>query len=194
MDATIKLVTKTHLYQHLWLKTVTGFDQAQNCEKCLLPIGRPSPLISFPRARPEGFPAGHVVEGLIEDTKPFVYLCGVAFFGGRPHQNVQVLRRLDVLMVRDKDIVFTYEDEDVCVLVTGMKRLPIDPVPGADVFPSTVPQEFHTCPNWRAGWHCFPDDRKPLNEVPGENSTNAPHAARGRRKPPGTPEVPSSGT
>lgn len=148
MEPTIKLVTKTDFYQFLWLKTVTGFDQRVHCEKCLK--GRRSKLIPLQT----GFPAGYIAEGRIDDPEPFVYLCGVSAFSR------YYPKHLHVLMVRAEESAFTYEDENACVLITGMRQLPIDPVPGAD---QAVPREFWTCRNWQAAWHLFPEDRFPFD-------------------------------
>ena len=155
MDPTIKLALKTDLFQFVWLKTVTGFDQSKHCEECLK--GKRSSLIP-PNS---GFPAGFVAEGRIEAPEPFVYLCGCSAFSRYYDQH------LHVLMVRDETSIFTHEDANVCLLITGMRQLTIEPVPGAA---DIVPKAYWTCRNWQAGWQLFPADRKPLTEVPGARS------------------------
>jgi hypothetical protein len=147
MEPTFKLVTKSGFYQYLWLKTVTGFNQDVHCEPCLK--GRRSALIP---AR-TGFPAGFIAQGRIEDPAPFVYLCGVSAFS-RYYD-----KHLHILMLPDESSAFTYEDDNVCLLVTGFRKLPISAVPGAE---QAVSDEFWTCRNWQAGWHLFPADRKPF--------------------------------
>jgi hypothetical protein len=150
MAATLALATKTRLYEFLWLMTVTGFDQGKHCLECLK--GRRSELLPM-RERGFVYPAGYVCHGSITDTEPFVYLCGAT----KRKENYD--RHLHIFMVRDAGSAFIHEDADVCVLVTGMRRLPIEPVPGADL---VLPAAFHTCRNWRAGWHYFEEDRRPF--------------------------------
>ena len=148
MRPTIKLATKTDLYQFLWLMTVTGFDQRHHCMKCLK--GKQSDLVKHVSPR---FPAGFVAEGEIEQPEPFVYLCGVSHFSRYYDQH------LHVLMVRDEGAAFTHEDANICVLVTGMRRLPIPELPPEAV---SLPDSYRTCRNFQAGWHLFPAERKPF--------------------------------
>ena len=147
MEPTLKLRTKTGFYQYLWLKSVTGFDQQVHCEKCLK--GKRSGLIPAHT----GYAAGFTAEGPMENAESYVYLCGVSAFSRNYSDH------LHLLMIRDADSTVEYADANVEVVVTGMRRLPIEPVPGADL---VLPKEVWSCRNWQAAWHSFPSDRKPF--------------------------------
>ena len=118
MQPTVTLSLKTNTYQFLWLKTLTGFDQRYHCEPGLKGIR--SPLIPPSTGK---YPAGFTVEGIIEPAEPYVYFCGVV----PPAKGIA--DNLHVLMIRDEASTISYEDANVSLLVTGMRRLPILPLP-----------------------------------------------------------------
>ncbi len=154
MQPILQLKTKTDFYQFLWLTSVTGFDARTHCMPCLK--GVRSGLIS----KQKGFPAGFIAEGTIENAEPFLYLCGVSAFSRYYPQH------LHLLLVPDADSTVEYEDENVIVTVGGVRRLPIEPVPGADL---ALPKDVWSCRNWQAAWHLFPADRLPFPPAAGEN-------------------------
>src|SRR5689334_4835423 len=98
MKPRIKLTVKKQFFQYLWLKQLTGFDQSQHCEKCL----RGKQLTLIPAQT--GYPAGFTVEGELDPSEPYVYLCDVSPFSRYYPQH------LHVLMAPDADANFVHED------------------------------------------------------------------------------------
>ena len=101
MEPTIKVVAKMDAFQFLWLKNVKGFDQRYHCYDCLK--GERSSLILPNEGR--NYPAGFTREGKIEEPGPYAYLCAVTPFSRNYDADVHIL------MERDKNLEFTYEDE-----------------------------------------------------------------------------------
>lgn len=149
MVPTIKLVTKTDAFQYLWLKNVSGFDQRYHCFDCLK--GSRSTIIPLNGGRK--FPAEFRAEGRMEEPAPYSDLCAVTPAGKGIADNVHIL------MEPDDSSTITYEDDNIQVIVTGMRRLTIKPLP-AEVQES-LPELYWRCRNFQAGWQLFPEDRLP---------------------------------
>ena len=161
MEPRIKLTTKTDAFQFLWLKYVNGFDQRKHCEPCL--TGRLSEIIERSTGK---YPAGFTAEGRIEETDPYAYLCAVT-----PPALQDIGPNVHILMERDRNLAFTYEDANIFVEVTGMCRMKIKPLPEEDKkLLLELNQELYSrCRNFQAGWQLFPASRKPFSLVPGIN-------------------------
>lgn len=151
MEPTISVVTKTDAFQFLWLKNVRGFDRQYHCYDCLK--GNRSKIIPLNGGRK--YPAGFSAEGRIEEPVPYSYLCAVTPAAKGIDANVHIL------MHSDENSTFTYEDDNIRVFVTGMRRLTIEPLP-AEV-QDTMPELYWRCRNFQAGWQLFPEDRLPID-------------------------------
>jgi len=147
-EASIKLDTKTDAFQFLWLKNVSGFNPKHHCCDCLK--GKRSELIPHNEGRK--YPAGLSVEGKIEQPAPYSYLCAVVPSARGIADNVHIL------MEPDAASEFTHEDANIRVVVSGMRRLAIEPLPA--IVQEGLPELFWRCRNFQAGWQLFPSDRK----------------------------------
>ena len=64
-----------------------------------------------------------------------------------------------LLMEPDENSTFTHEDANIHVVVTGMRRLVIEPLP--EEVQRALPELYWRCRNFQAGWQLFPQDRRP---------------------------------
>jgi len=149
MEPTIKLVTKTNAFQFLWLKHVSGFDQRHHCYDCL--VGKRSEIIRLNAWKK--YPAGFAAEGKIEEPGPYAYLCGVV------PPATGITANVHILMEPDETSEITYEDANIRVVVTGMRRLVIQPLP--EEVQRALPELYSRCRNFQAGWQLFPQHRIP---------------------------------
>lgn len=151
MQPKIKVVTKTDAFQFLWLKNVTDFDPRKHCCECL--IGKRSDVVATNAGRK--YPAGFTAEGIIEEPSPYAYLCGVVPSALGIEPNVHIL------MEPDENSEITYEDENIQVVVSGMRRIPIQALP-KEVH-EKLPDGYSRCRNFQAGWQLFPESRETLS-------------------------------
>lgn len=166
-EAAIKLTTKTDAFQFLWLKSVSGFNPKHHCYDCLK--GKRCELI--PLNEGKKYPAGLAVEGTIEHPAPYAYLCGVLPSARGIADNVHIL------MEPDAASEFSHEDANIRVVVTGMRRLPIEPLPTA--VQNSLPELFWRCRNFQAGWQLFPQDRNPARGHLRLEPRDPPRTSRG---------------
>ncbi len=149
MEPTITLVTKNDAFQFIWLKNLHGFDQRYHCYDCLK--GKRSEIIALNGGKK--YPAGFTATGRIEEPAPFAYLCAVMPTARGIAGNVHLL------MEPDENSTFTHEDANIHVVVTGMRRLVIEPLP--EEVQRALPELYWRCRNFQAGWQLFPQDRRP---------------------------------
>ena len=152
LAATIKLLTHSSTFQFLWLKSVHGFNPRVHCEECLK--GKLQGIIPTDGGRKR--PAGLRIEGDIDVSSPYVYLCAVVPPAKGIEENVHLLCQ------PDPDSTVEYENEHLSVTMTGLRRLEIEPLP-PHARAHFTDELFWRCRNFQAGWMLFPEART-LNE------------------------------
>lgn len=156
------------IWRHLFIKYVHGFDQRASCGKCLL--GVYSRLVPFnPHQRP--LPARFQASGILDEAPaPFIVVAGVHIDGHAGN----VVAAFHV----EPEGESVQELPGLTIHTTGMVRFDFGDVPGSEA----VHAAYRECPNWRMGWHAFPDLRRPfdgMHEPPAEPRKPAKKDATG---------------
>lgn len=130
---TISLELKTPAFNYFWIKYVTGFDIRHHCAAGLR--GVYSKMLPYKVSR-KPFTLARPLD---EAPFKFIYLCG----------NTGVWERNTHLALQPSPgEIVEYEDDYIVAVVTGMKRVPIEPI--ADDL--GLGAKYMTCRNFQFGY------------------------------------------